>query len=362
MAPVIRELRRRDDVATIVCATGQHRQMLDQVIRVFDIEPDRDLGLMRESQSLADLTALSIKALDDAIADTGPDALLVQGDTTTAMAGALAAFYRKIPVGHVEAGLRTGNPFRPFPEEINRRVIGSFATWNFAPTQAAAQALLREGAPAGSVHVTGNTVIDALHDITSREMPDDPTIRFPSAGHRLVLVTAHRRESFGQPFEDLCHALRALSEQVEDSEIVYPVHLNPNVQAPVRRILGTSRRVHLIEPLDYVAFARLMSRASLVLTDSGGIQEEAPALGVPVLVMRSETERGEAVAAGVALLVGTDPGRIVPEAVRLLTDESARLEMRKGGSPFGDGHAAERIVEILLDGGSYPPSKSFLTN
>jgi UDP-N-acetylglucosamine 2-epimerase len=357
MAPVVRELRgRAGEVETVVCATGQHREMLEQVIQAFGIAPDLELNLMRAGQTLAELSAASMLAVDETLGRIRPDAMLVQGDTTTAMIGALASFYRKIPVGHVEAGLRTGNPMRPFPEEINRRVIGSLASWNFAPTLSASRALLQEGVPASTVHLTGNTVIDALLEITGRPEEPGASLPWPSQGRSLVLVTAHRRESFGRPFEELCLSLRSIAERCAFAEIVYPVHLNPNVQEPVRRILGDCPRVHLIEPLGYVAFARLMKKATLILTDSGGIQEEAPALGVPVLVMREETERPEAVEAGVAKLVGTDPSRIVPEALRLLEHEEARAAMRSGGSPFGDGHAATRIVRILLDGASYPPA------
>jgi UDP-N-acetylglucosamine 2-epimerase len=292
--------------------------------------------------------------LDEAMNDAQPDAVLVQGDTTTAMVAALAAFYRKIPVGHVEAGLRTGDVYRPFPEEINRRIISCLATWNFAPTQTAVRALRASGAAEATIHLTGNTVIDALLDVTGRPEGPGEAPAYPSEGHRLVLVTAHRRESFGKPFEDLSLALRELSERVGDIEIVYPVHLNPNVQEPVRRILGGAARVRLIEPLGYLEFARLMKRATLILTDSGGIQEEAPALGIPVLVMREETERPEAIEAGVARLVGTDPERIVSEAQTLLNDPSAWKAMSRGASPFGDGRAAKRIAGILLDGEAFP--------
>lgn len=362
MAPVVRALKTRPDRAqTIVCATAQHRQMLDQVMGVFGIVPDIDLDLMRPDQTLAELSAVSMMKLDEAVASVTPDAVLVQGDTTTAMIAALAAFYRKVPVGHVEAGLRTGDLYRPFPEEVNRRVISCLARWNFAPTGTAARALLAAGVPRETIHLTGNTVIDALLEITGRAEEPGDAPSFPSPGHRLVLVTAHRRESFGRPFEDLCRALRELAERVEDIEILYPVHLNPNVQAPVRRILGDAPRVRLIEPLGYPAFARLMKRATLILTDSGGIQEEAPALGVPVLVMREETERPEAVEAGVSRLVGTDPVKIVGEAQRLLGSERARKEMSRGGSPFGDGHAAERIVRVLLDGEAFPYSEGAST-
>lgn len=354
MAPVVRELRKRSEHAeTIVCVTGQHRQMLDQVLEVFGIEPEVDLDLMRPDQSLPALTAASMLRMDEALAETRPDVVLVQGDTTTAMVSALAAFYRKIPVGHVEAGLRTGDRYRPFPEEINRSLITSIAAWNFAPTMAAVRALRSCGVAEGAIHLTGNTVIDALLEITGRPEHPGEAPSFPSPGLRLVLVTAHRRESFGTPIENLATALREIASRIEDVEVVYPVHLNPNVRAPVERILGGADRVRLIEPLGYLAFARLMKRARLILTDSGGIQEEAPALGIPVLVMREETERPEAIEAGVAKLVGTDPGRIVLEAERLLRDDAAWRAMSTGASPFGDGHAAERIARILLEGASY---------
>lgn len=360
LAPVVARLRSRADRAsTVVCTTGQHREMLDQVTRLFGIVPDIDLSLMRPNQSLTELTSEAVRRFGEALDGARPDAVLVQGDTTTAMVAALAAFYRRIPVGHVEAGLRTGDRYRPFPEEINRRIITSLAEWNFVPTLTAARALRAESVRESSIHLTGNTVIDALLETVSRPEEPGESPPFPSEGKRLVLVTAHRRESFGQPFEDLCLALREITRRNRDVEILYPVHLNPNVQEPVRRILSETPRVHLIEPLGYLPFARLMSRATLILTDSGGIQEEAPALRVPVLVMREETERPEAVEAGVARLVGTDPARIVPEAERILRDPAARREMvRDGGSPFGDGHAAERIVSVLLDGASFPAPSS----
>ena len=303
---------------------------------------------MRAGQHLEDLTAGALLEFGRLLERRAPEAVLVQGDTTTAMACALAAYYRQIPVGHVEAGLRTGDRYRPFPEEINRRIITQIATWNFAPTERAAQVLRAEGMPAHSIFVTGNTVIDALLDTLRRAPAPEWSAPGPAAGRRLVLVTAHRRESFGLPFERLCGALAAIARDNPDVDVVYPVHLNPNVQAPVRRILGAAPRVSLIEPVGYPEFCRLMERATLILTDSGGIQEEAPSLGVPVLVLRSETERPEAVEAGVALLVGTEPSLIVAEANRLLRDESARRSMARSVSPFGDGNAAERIAAILL--------------
>ena len=355
LAPVVGRLGQRTDACRLsVVATGQHREMLDQVTSLFGIVPDLDLDLMRPNQDLAGLTSEAMRRFDEALEKTLPDIVLVQGDTTTAMVCALASFYRRIPVGHVEAGLRTRDRYRPFPEEINRRVITTLATWNFAPTLTAVRALRSEGVAEETIHLTGNTVIDALLQIVARpEQPSDAP-PFPSEGLDLILVTAHRRESFGEPFEGLCRALRELAERNPRLEVVYPVHLNPNVQAPVRRILEGAPRVRLIEPLGYLAFARLMSRSTLILTDSGGIQEEAPALGVPVLVMREETERPEAIEAGTARLVGTDPARIVSEAERLLRDPEERRRMCAGGSPFGDGHAAERIAAVLLDGSSFP--------
>ncbi len=348
LAPVVRELRRRTPPGghVRICVTGQHRQMLDQVLRIFEIEPDVDLDLMRPNQSLPDLTARALTAVADVLADDRPDAVLVQGDTTTAMAAALAAFYAQVPVGHVEAGLRTGDRYSPFPEEINRRVISTLATWHFAPTRRAAEALLKENVDPASVFVTGNTVIDALLQIM--EATEAPRFPFPTAGRRLVLVTAHRREHFGAPMAEAFEALRRLVERNPGIELAYPVHLNPNVQEPARRILGGQPRIHLLPPMDYVEFVHLMARATLILTDSGGIQEEAPALGKPVLVMRRETERPEAIEAGTARLVGTDLWTIVHEAERVLHDEAAYAAMAQAVNPFGDGTAARQIADVLL--------------
>lgn len=321
-------------------------------MRAFNIVSDIDLKLMRPGQTLAGLSAAALASIDPILECTQPDVVLVQGDTTTAMLTALAAFYRRIQVGHVEAGLRTGNLNRPFPEELNRRIISCLATWHFAPTWEAAAALRREGVPMESVHVTGNTVIDALIEIAKRPAPAGIP-PFPGPGRRLVLVTAHRRESFGEPFLQLCEALKDIATSTDGIDVVYPVHLNPNVHEVVHRSLSGCRQVHLIPPLEYDAFVHLMRRATLILTDSGGIQEEAPVFGVPVLVMREETERSEAIAAGVAKLVGTDRSRIVAAAIGLLTDERALQDMRHGVSLFGDGRAAERIVQVLLDGASF---------
>ncbi len=348
LAPVILEVRKRPDrFESVICVTAQHRQMLDQVLDWFEISPDHDLDLMRPNQTLADFAGRALLAIGGLLEEVRPDVVLVQGDTSTAMIAALGAFYRRTPVGHVEAGLRTRDRYNPFPEEINRRIVGALTSFHFAPTERAAEALRREQAPEGSIFVTGNTVVDALLMTVRRPVRLD--LGFGWEGRRLVLVTAHRRESFGAPFESLCRALRDLADRNADVEIVYPVHLNPNVREPVTRILADHPRIHLIEPLRYEQFAHLMSRSHLILTDSGGIQEEAPVLGKPTLVMRETTERPEAVEAGTARLVGTDRERIVAEAERLLNDDSAYAAMARAGSPFGDGRAAERIAAVLAE-------------
>jgi UDP-N-acetylglucosamine 2-epimerase (non-hydrolysing) len=350
LAPVVKALRQAGTFEVQVCVTAQHRQMLDQVLDLFAITPDVDLDLMQPDQDLTDLTARVLVGMRGVLRDWRPVLLLVQGDTTTTFAASLAAHYEKIAVGHLEAGLRTGNLFAPWPEEMNRRLTTVLAALHFAPTQWARDNLLREGVAAEVVHVTGNTVIDALLEVVAR-LEADPALRaglerqfwFLQPGRKLVLVTGHRRESFGPGFERICQALRALGER-ENVEIVYPVHLNPNVQEPVRRVLGACPRIHLIEPLEYLPFVYLMSRAWLIVTDSGGIQEEAPSLGKPVLVMRETTERPEAVAAGTAKLVGTDRERIVGEAAQLLEDSAAYREMAQAHNPYGDGLAAARIA------------------
>lgn len=344
MAPVVLELRNHGWAEVRVLATAQHRQMLDQVLATFGIVPDIDLDIMRPNQSLPDLTARLLSALDTVLESEAPDVVLVQGDTTTVMTVALAAFYRRIPVGHVEAGLRTGDMSNPFPEEMNRVVAGRLARWHFAPTSASRNNLLREGFADDSIHITGNTVIDALLQVAERDivLPFD----LP-ADRRLVLVTAHRRENFGSPFREICAAIRDLTDRHEDIHVVYPVHPNPNVAGPAYEILGGHPRINLIDPLDYLPFVSAMRRAHIILTDSGGVQEEAPALGKPVLVMRYETERPEAVAVGVVKLVGPDREAILREAGELLDDAAAYSAMAKGVSPYGDGKAASRIAEIL---------------
>jgi UDP-N-acetylglucosamine 2-epimerase len=352
MAPVIKELgRHQDQISSIVCCTSQHRELLAGTCDLFEIQPDYDLNLMQPDQPLSQLTARLFTALDDVLQEVRPHWVLAQGDTTTVFAAATVAFYRGVSFGHVEAGLRTGDKRRPFPEEINRRLADVIADVYFAPTERARQALLSEGAREGDIYVTGNTVIDALLDIAKREYDwsTGPLAQLP-ADRRLVLITAHRRESFGLPFQELCTAIRDLALQFLDNGVhfVYPVHLNPNVRRPVNEILFGLPNVSLIEPLDYLSLVQLMKRSVLILTDSGGIQEEAPSFGVPVLVMRDTTERPEGVDAGVVRLVGTGRTRILSEAIRLLSDPAARAAMTTEVNPYGDGKAAERIVSILL--------------
>lgn len=353
MAPVVSALKATPGVETLVCVTAQHRQMLDQVLELFGLVPDDDLDVMAPGQALPDLFARILTGMSGVLAARRPDLVLVHGDTSTTLATALAAFYARIPVGHVEAGLRTGDLQAPWPEEANRRLTAPLSALHFAPTARSRDNLLAEGLPAAQVHVTGNTVIDALLSVVAR-FDADPALaaslaaRFPflDPSRKLVLVTGHRRENFGEGFEQMCRAIAELAAR-GDTQVVYPVHLNPNVQEPVKRILGDVAGVHLIEPLDYLPFVYLMSRAHLLLTDSGGIQEEAPSLGKPVLVMRDTTERPEAVEAGTVRLVGTDRARIVAEAARLLDDEAAHAAMARAHNPYGDGRAAARIAAII---------------
>ena len=355
MAPVVKALAGMPGVEAQVCVTAQHRQMLDQVLDLFEIHPDFDLDLMRPNQDLAGLTAAIFTHLDPVLSETRPDWILVQGDTTTVMAAAILAYYHRIHVGHVEAGLRTGDKWQPFPEEINRRIAGVVADLHFAPTESNRQNLLREGVPDSHILVTGNPAIDSLQMIS--RWPPSPEVAsllerlgIGKTGKRLVLITAHRRENFGQPLEDICTALASLAETYRGRvEFVYPVHLNPNVQEVAYRRLSGLDNLTLIPPLDYLPLIQLMKQATLMLTDSGGIQEEAPGLGVPTLVLRETTERPEGVAAGTLRLVGTDAGRIIYEASQLLDDPQAHAAMAHAANPFGDGHAAERIAKALLD-------------
>ncbi len=346
MAPVILALEKEPWANVRVLATAQHRHMLDQVNEFFGIDPDIDLNIMRPNQALTTLTARLLLELDDVLQAERPDAVLVQGDTTTVMTVALACFYHRIPIGHVEAGLRTWDMQNPFPEEANRVIAGKLARWHFAPTEGSRQNLLKEGVPDSEIIVTGNTVIDALLMTAAKDLelavPLDPT-------KRLVLVTSHRRENFGEPFRNICRALRSLAESNPTVQFLYPVHPNPNVKDVAYEFLARLPNFTLCEPLDYAPFIAAMKRAYLILTDSGGVQEEAPALGKPVLVLRDETERPEAVEQGVVKLVGPNYDRIVEEAQRLLDDETAYKAMARGVSPYGDGHAAERIVKTLRE-------------
>ena len=354
MAPVVQRLALTPGIEPQVCVTAQHRQMLDQVLDLFQIQPDIDLDLMRPNQGLPDLTAAILTRLDPVLERLHPDWILIQGDTTTVMTAALLAFYRGIHVGHVEAGLRTGDKRQPFPEEINRRMTSVIADLHFAPTEHNRQNLLVEGVPAEQIVVTGNTVIDALQAIAARPVPAEAgdllaKLGIVPGGKRLVYVTAHRRENFGRPLEQICEALRCLAEAYRGRvEFVYPVHLNPNVQGPVYRLLGKLENITLLPPMDYLPHVHLLKQASLVLTDSGGIQEEAPGLGVPTLVLREVTERPEGVEAGTLALVGTDPQRIISAATHLLDDPAAHAAMAQAVNPFGDGQAAGRIVQFLL--------------
>lgn len=344
MAPLIKALKREPWARVTVLATAQHRDLLDQVLALFDIAPDVDLDIMRPNQALPELTARLVTALDAKFGDLAPDVVLAQGDTTTVMTAALVAFYRRIPFGHVEAGLRTHDLGNPFPEEMNRLVAGHLARWHFVPTERSRQNLLREGIADAAIHVTGNTVIDALLEVAATDWPLEISL---DVGKRLVLVTAHRRENFGEPFRAVCRAILQLVDRYPDIEVVYPVHPNPNVRATAHELLGAHPRIRLCEPLDYAPFVEAQKRAYLILTDSGGVQEEAPALGKPVLVLRTETERPEAVDEGVVRLVGTDEARIVAEAMLLLDSDEAYRAMARGVSPYGDGHAAGRIVDVL---------------
>jgi UDP-N-acetylglucosamine 2-epimerase (non-hydrolysing) len=351
--PVVHALKARPNFDVSVCVTAQHREMLDQVLQVADITPDFDLNLMQPNQSLPDLTARILRGLDTTLNEAEPDRVMVQGDTTTAMTAALSAYYRKIPVDHVEAGLRSGDNYSPYPEEVNRKVVSTIASLHFAPTEQAADALLRENVARDRIFVTGNPVIDALLKTCDRigdfaEIRRSLDARLPGRGdsRKIILVTTHRRENFDGGIKDIATAILNLVKR-EDVEVVFPVHPNPNVLSPMRSMLGAHKRIQLTEPLDYVSFVYLLSRSHFVLSDSGGVQEEAPALGKPVLVMRNTTERPEGITAGTALLVGTNSDRITREAVRLLDDHGHYDRMSRAHNPFGDGYASRRIADIL---------------
>jgi UDP-N-acetylglucosamine 2-epimerase (non-hydrolysing) len=353
MAPLILKIRKSSAFEVKVCVTGQHRTMLDQVLKFFDISPDYDLNLMKPDQTLADITSGSIKGISSILSkEYDPDFIIIQGDTTTALGGAMSGFYFKKKVVHIEAGLRSHNKFSPFPEEMNRVLISKLADIHFAPTLQAYDNLVNEGVTQDSVFIVGNTAIDALVlglDNLKKSGQFDIVKKFPSLsnGGRIILVTGHRRESFGMPFENICYALREVVEKNEDVQIIYPVHLNPNVVDPVRRILGNSDRIHLTEPLDYPYMIWLLNKSYLVVTDSGGIQEEAPALGKPVIVMRDVTERMEGIAAGTAVLVGTNKEKIFSKCQQLLSDPSEYQKMAKSVNPYGDGDTCRRISTIL---------------
>ncbi|HNS15304.1 MAG TPA: UDP-N-acetylglucosamine 2-epimerase (non-hydrolyzing) [Syntrophorhabdaceae bacterium] len=361
LAPVIKRLKaQKSRFTTVVCATAQHRHMLDQVLSIFKISPDYDLNIMKANQDLFDITQKALKGLKHVLETVQPDIILVQGDTTTAFIAGLAAFYLKIPAGHVEAGLRTYNKHSPFPEEINRHLLSVLADYHFAPTEWSRSNLLKEGIPENRIWVTGNTVIDALMEVARGQGPGARkrffeesfrkkyNLELSTKNLKLILVTGHRRENFGEGFENICNALRKIAEQRKDVEVVYPVHLNPNVQRPVKRILGKIRNVHLIEPLGYEEFVFLMNSSFLILTDSGGIQEEAPSLGKPVLVMRNTTERPEGIEAGVVKLVGTGEKDIIDGALELLEDKNAYRKMSRSANPYGDGRASKKITDILF--------------
>lgn len=349
MAPVVKELQHRSDQFKVaVCVTGQHREMLDQVLDIFEIKPDHDLNIMQPEQDLYDISSRILLGMREVMEKEKPDMVLVHGDTTTSSMAALASFYQQVPVGHVEAGLRTGNIYSPWPEEMNRQLNGRLCTWHFAPTETAQENLLKEHVDDAHIVVTGNTVIDALLWVVVSGKAVAPQFG-RNENRRMVLITGHRRENFGDGMKHICQAINALAEQFKDVDFVYPIHLNPNIRRPVREIIDGSRsNVYLLEPLSYLEFVAMMQQCTLILTDSGGIQEEAPAFGKPVLVMRDTTERPEAIEAGTARLVGTDRSTIEQHVAHLLTDTEAYRAMSHAENPFGDGHAAERIANALL--------------
>jgi UDP-N-acetylglucosamine 2-epimerase (non-hydrolysing) len=349
MAPVIKKIKNSKLMEVKVCVTAQHRQMLDQVLNLFEIEPDYDLNIMKPNQDLYDITSNVLLSIKDVLKKENPDIVFVQGDTTTTFAASLASFYQKIPVAHIEAGLRTYNIYSPFPEEMNRQLTSRIATYHFAPTNRARDNLIKEGIDERKIYVTGNTVIDALLEVVEKIKNKDIKIKgYNITDRKYILVTGHRRENFGKSFENMCNALKEIAQNNPNIDIVYPVHLNPNVQKPVFEILSNIPNVYLIEPLDYESFVYLMYNSYIILTDSGGIQEEAPSLGKPVLVMRDTTERPEAVEAGTVKLVGANKEKIVKEVENLLHNKSEYEKMSRAINPYGDGKASERIFEILV--------------
>lgn len=356
MAPVVQALYAHPKIQARVCVTAQHREMLDQVLELFSIEPDYDLNIMLPGQTLTDITGNILKGMESVLHESRPDVVLVHGDTTTTLATSLAAFYQRIPVGHVEAGLRTGDLYSPWPEEANRKITAALAKWHFSPTESAKANLLAENIAKENILITGNTVIDALLEVKNKLENDHKfqsrcceQFDFIADNSRIILVTGHRRESFGGGFERICDALAITAKQQPNVQIIYPVHLNPNVREPVNRLLRDIDNIHLIEPLDYLPFVWLMNRSDIILTDSGGVQEEAPSLGKPVLVMRDTTERPEAVEAGTVKLVGTDSARIIDAIATLLNDSKVYENMSKAQNPYGDGKASTRIINHLIN-------------
>lgn len=345
MCPLVNELKKRKSVETLVCVTGQHRQMLDQVLEAFSVIPDYDLSIMKEKQTLFDVTANILNRIKSVLEEVKPDVVLVHGDTSTTFATALACFYLQIPVGHVEAGLRTYNIYSPFPEEFNRQAVGIIAKYNFAPTELSKLNLVKEGKAEKTIYVTGNTAIDALHT-TVKEEYIHPELEW-AKDSRLIMLTAHRRENLGEPMRQMFRAIKRIVDEHDDLKVIYPIHMNPMVRQAATEIFGDDERFHIIEPLDVLDFHNFLSRSYLILTDSGGIQEEAPSLGKPVLVMRDTTERPEGIAAGTLKLVGTNEETIYKEFDRLLTDKTAYDAMAKASNPYGDGHACERIADVL---------------
>ena len=346
MAPVVHELEKREEIESIVCVTAQHREMLDQVLKALKVKPDYDLNIMKQGQTLSDITTRALKGLEDVIKEVKPDIILVHGDTTTTFAGALAAFYQQVAVGHVEAGLRTYNKYSPFPEEMNRQFVGIVSDMNFAPTERSKNNLLREGKKEETIYVTGNTAIDALNLTVDEEYSDEITEWI--GDDRLIVLTAHRRENLGEPMYRMFKAIRRIIDKYDDVKMVYPVHLNPLVVKAANEVFGDSEKIKLIKPLEVVEFHNLLSRSYLILTDSGGIQEEAPSLGKPVIVLRDTTERPEGIDAGTLKLAGTEEERIYQMVDELLSDSMEYEKMSKASNPYGDGHASERIVDAII--------------
>ncbi|QYE97614.1 non-hydrolyzing UDP-N-acetylglucosamine 2-epimerase [Paraclostridium sordellii] len=347
MAPLVKELESREQIESIVCVTAQHRQMLDQVLETFDIKPDYDLNIMKQGQTLVDITTRALQSLNEVISKVKPDIVLVHGDTTTTLSGSLAAFYNQVAVGHVEAGLRTYDKYSPYPEEVNRQVTGVIADMHFAPTEISKQNLLKEGKPEANIYVTGNTAIDALKTTVKSDYTNEVLEKI--CEDRLIMLTAHRRENLGEPMKNMFRAIKRITEEFDDVQVVYPIHLNPLVRQAADEVLGDNIKVHLIEPLEVFDFHNFLNKSYIIMTDSGGIQEEAPSLGKPVLVLRDTTERPEGVAAGTLKLAGTDEDVIYNLTKELLTSKEAYESMSKSSNPYGDGHASKYIVDAIID-------------